>query len=153
MPLRIPYNQLPNLGALQSDDIIPGLRPAFDEGSMTVGDLANFVKPYKNYVALLSQTGSADPTANIFENTIGNIVWTHDSNGTYIGTLTDAFTLDYSFVLITPNANVIDTPLFSANFLDVDRIVVYTYDISTSTYTDGLLQNTPIEIRVYPAPL
>lgn len=150
MGYKLPYNSMPNLGDLQEGDIFPVLRPPFAEGTAIMTDLQKYVRPYKVYVALLSQSGMDDPTAIELENTLGgNIVWTFDTNGSYFGTLTNAFTNNKSFVLITTNSNATDTPIFSCQFIDTDKIVINTYDINTSSYTNGLLLNTPIEIRVY----
>lgn len=150
MGYKLPYNSMPNLGDLQEGDIVPVLRPPFAEGTATMVDMQKYVRPYKVYVALLTQSGTDDPTAIELKNTLGgNIVWTFDTNGSYFGTLTNAFTNNKSFVLITTNSNATDTPIFSCQFIDTDRIAINTYDINTSSYTNGLLLNTPIEIRVY----
>ncbi len=56
----------------------------------------------KKYVALLTQTGTNAPTATVLDNTLGGtLVWSYDGVGTYIGTLTGAFTLDKTSVLIS----------------------------------------------------
>lgn len=92
MSSRISYNQLPNLGALESGDILPGLRPPFNQGSMTVGDLTNFVLSGLQYRVSMTQVGTSDPTINQeYENRVGNIVWTYVSPGIYNGFLVDGF--------------------------------------------------------------
>ncbi len=56
----------------------------------------------KKYVALLTQTGTNAPTATVLDNTLGGtLVWSYDGVGTYIGTLTGAFTLDKTSVMIS----------------------------------------------------
>jgi hypothetical protein len=151
MPLRIPYNQLPNLGALESGDIIPGLRPAFDEGSLTVGDLTSFVNPGKVYRVDMSQSGSADPVVNYeYENWIGSIVWTRSTNGIYLGTLIGAFT---GYVVNSSRCYYGGTyfPYFyHISKIDDDTIQIIVTD-STFGRNDDLLVNTFIEILVYPA--
>ena len=48
---------------------------------------------YKIYAAFLNQTSTNAPTATILENTLGgDIVWTYNSVGQYVGTLVGAFT-------------------------------------------------------------
>jgi hypothetical protein len=98
---------------------------------------------YKSYVALISQTGTAAPTAIVLENTIGNISWTRSSVGQYIGLLTAAFTLDK---VVCFNNNI------SGNFIikrsGIDSLVIYT-NLFDGTPTDSLLDKTSIEIRVY----
>lgn len=46
----------------------------------------------KQYIALLNQTGTSNPTVTILKNTLsGAITWTRTGVGTYEGTLTDGF--------------------------------------------------------------
>jgi hypothetical protein len=151
MPLRIPYNQLPNLGALESGDIIPGLRPAFEEGSMTVGDLSQFVKPYKVYRVNLSQTYLTDPVINyVWENEIGNIVWTYNGVGNYYGTLAGAFTGDVPELTRSYFISV-DNEVRYARIqkLDDDTIWLKTQN-SDFNFSDNILNQTFIEIYFYP---
>jgi len=68
------------------------------------------IPKYKVYTALLSQTNTDDPIPTIFENTLGNIVWTYEGNGMSVkglckGTLLGAFTEEKTFVSITTFAN------------------------------------------------
>ena len=149
MGYKLPYNSLPNLGTLEPGDIIPILRPPFQEGSASFLDIHNFVSPYKIYTALISQSDFNDPIVIILENTIGDINWSFDANGSYFGTLTGAFTEYKSFSIITTNTNSSDAVVFSTQFISVDTICINTYNITTSSYQNGLLLNTPIEIRVY----
>lgn len=144
---RIPYSMMPNLGELQAGDIVPCLRPPFSEGTALISDVQKYVRPYDVYVALLTQSGTDDPTAIVLENTIGEIVWTFDANGSYFGTLTGAFTSNKTFFLITPNSNGVDTPFFTVQYQTSDFFAINTFD--GTSYSNGLLFNTPIEIRVY----
>lgn len=151
MSYRIPYNQLPNLGTLQEFDIVPGLRPAFEEGSMTVGDLTNFVTPYKVYRADMTQVAATDPTVDyIYENRIGSIVWTYDTIGSYIGTLTGGF-LGYvpqtSRVFFTSGG--VSVCYYTIYKIDDDNIRIKTID-KTFLDSDDLLKTTFVEIFVYP---
>ena len=64
--------------------------------------LANSQAPtYKVYTALLSQSGTASPTAIVLQNTIGDIVWTRPGDGYYVGTLNNAFTENKTFIIYT----------------------------------------------------
>ena len=48
---------------------------------------------YLEYVALLSQNGTAAPVATVLKNTLGGtVVWTRNVAGEYFGTLVGAFT-------------------------------------------------------------
>ena len=53
-------------------------------GSLTGGGAS-----YDVYTAILTQSGTDDPTATVLENTLGGtVVWTYVDVGTYLGTLT-----------------------------------------------------------------
>lgn len=103
---------------------------------------------YKVYTALITQSGvGGDPTVEILENTIGNIVWIYSSVGVYKGVLIGKFTNNKTWVSISPViiAPTLDTatPELDGIFRqDSDTIVILTKD-------DDKLLNTSIEIRVY----
>lgn len=106
-------------------------------------------KPYKSYVALLTQTSTNAPIPIVLENTIGAIVWSYDSTGSYVGTLTSAFTADKTFVICnSTNGTADDLVQAVTPFGNTDDILVYSWN--TGTLANGILVNTPIEIRVYP---
>ena len=100
---------------------------------------------YKVYTALLSQAGKGNaPTAIVLENTIGDIVWTYSSVGEYVGTLANAFTNSktYVYAYITPSS------LIRFERDGVNRVSIGTTD-NLGAKTNGLLNQTSIEIRVY----
>jgi hypothetical protein len=101
---------------------------------------------YKKYIATISQTGTADPTVTILENTIGDIVWTRSLVGVYYGTLTGAFTANKTSV------NISGVYKGSAQGIrrNDNEVNVITTATLTITETDSLLDETYIEIRVYP---
>lgn len=106
-------------------------------------------KPYKSYVALLSQTGTNAPVATVLENELaGNIIWTRLGIGGYRGTLTGAFTLNKTMVTIS-NGWQNSTHVTRAGVGFPDFVAISTY--LSGNLTDGLLDNsaTSIEIRVY----
>jgi hypothetical protein len=102
------------------------------------------ITTYKVYTALLSQKGINPPIAIVLENTIGDIVWSYSSIGEYIGTLVNAFTDDktYLFAYIVPSSLI----KFERN--NVSQVSIGTTD-NLGAKTNGLLDNTSIEIRVY----
>jgi hypothetical protein len=109
------------------------------------------VAPFKKYVALLNQSGTADPTVIILENTFSEIpTFSRISTGVYKLELIDSFTLDKTFI-VTGSADVSagtgDFATVIARRFDEDTITLYTYDNFTSS--DNMLVNTSIEIRVY----
>jgi hypothetical protein len=101
----------------------------------------------KKYVALLTQTGTNAPTATVLDNTLGGtLVWSYDGVGTYIGTLTGAFTLDKTSVLISGVYKGSVVGLRKNN----NTVQITTTATSTNTEANTLLDSTTIEIRVYP---
>lgn len=110
----------------------------------------------KVYVALLTQASTQAPTAAVLKNTIGTIVWTRGTTGTYVGTLTGAFTVDKTI----PGVASVVEELGSGNFVQIVQtsanvITIYTGTAATlvggvlSILADGLLTKYPISISVY----
>lgn len=59
---------------------------------------------YKEYVAILEQSGTGDPVATVLVNTLGGVpVWTRVNEGYYYGTLANAF--PFAKTHITPPAS------------------------------------------------
>ena len=138
---------MPNLGELQSGDIVPCLRPPFSEGTAFVSDIQKYVRPYNVYVALLTQSGTDNPTAIVLENNIGNIEWTRDEVGSYLGILTGAFTENKTFVTLTQGGGVVC--ILNSQRVS-DDVVTYSSNNTDSPNNPidvgGMVQ---IEIRVY----
>lgn len=106
------------------------------------------IRGYKVYTALLTQSGTDAPVATVLENTLGgDIVWSRDGEGNYIGTLNNAFPSNKYFAPMPINGfdSAVNygggnEPYFYAR-LDDNSISIITAD-------DQLL-DSPIEIRVY----
>lgn len=103
---------------------------------------------YLVYTALITQSDEDAPTAIVLQNTLsGAIVWTRSDVGAYIGTLSGAFTADKTFATIANNG-------FLTTSLIINRASANTVELTTglvdNTPLDSSLNNTPIEIRVYP---
>lgn len=106
-------------------------------------------RPYTVYTANLSQTGTNNPTTTIFENSLGNVVWTRvsgvdleDNPFTYFeGTLTGAFVTDKTLVALLNKGT--STGPTSIQVINNNVIRVFTNN------ADDVLANTSIEIRVY----
>jgi len=110
------------------------------------GFTANSSVNYKEYVAKLSQSGTAAPTAVIVSNSLGVITWTRNTAGAYQGTLTGAFTDQDKVVLIMGS-----TRDGYASFLEwnnADSIGIFVEDFS-ETGADNSLNDTSVIIRVY----
>ena len=110
---------------------------------------AGSIKPqYKIYSALLTQTSTNPPIATILENTLGDIVWTYSSSGVYTGTLISGFP-KYKYFSPMPLSG------FDCQVNQGGGGNAYSWyrindnSISVSTTENGILENSPIEIKVY----
>jgi len=104
------------------------------------------VRPYKVYTALLNQSGTNAPVAIILENTlVGDIIWSYDNIGGYIGTLTGVFANNKTAIMLTASLTGI---IINGKVEDINTISIGTMSI-VGTYVNNSLVNTAIEIRVY----
>jgi hypothetical protein len=100
----------------------------------------------QTYVALLTQSGTAAPTASVLADNIGAITWTRIATGQYKGTPTTPFESLNTFVII---GNVEHDYLASAYVNSDGDIVVHTTKTQNHAHTDSQLRNSPIEVRIY----
>lgn len=105
--------------------------------------------PYaKRYTALLTQSGTGDPSAIVLENGIGTIVWTRNSSGNYTGTLSGAFTANKTWLICQKgdgSGSFVNGLLSRSGANTVTLDVRDNSDVVTDNFT-----NLSIEIRVYP---
>lgn len=108
---------------------------------------ADKLKGYTVYAANLSQTSTSAPTADVFENTLsGTPTFGYTSTGVYTMTLSSEWVDNKTFVSInTWHKN----GFIQAYRVDADTISIRTYNTSLAA-TDAILEDTSIEIRVYP---
>lgn len=109
---------------------------------------------YKVYSATLTQSGGADPVADVLENTIGDIIWSYNLDGNYTGTLIGAFTAGKVFILLSMFGDDSGTPYtYYARRNSLDTIGLYVFQIGGSVGATILGEapnaGCPIEIRVY----
>lgn len=141
------YNsvKLPNLSGTGTRTVV------VDPGGVLSTITTPSAASYKVYTVLLSQNGTANPVIVSFnnlplENTLGGtIVWSYGSQGSYYGTLTNAFTAGKTFILTnsnTGNNSKINILRASVNQIRIDSFV----GVSPS---NDVLGTVSIEIRVY----
>ena len=123
------------------------LQDAFDKiTALTANFNGGGTAPYKVYTALLTQSGTNAPVATVLENTLGNIDWSRRFRGTYEAALIGAFPENKTTIQIIANTG----QGYTTNSGVVNKNLV---EISTSNElditADNVLENTPIEIRVY----
>jgi hypothetical protein len=110
--------------------------------------VSDILPTYTKYIALITQSSTADPTVIELENTIGPIVWTRNSTGTYIGTLAGVFTLDKTYLTLS---QVASNSIALVARLSNDTIQILTTNLHSPTaslHDTHLVKNT-LEIRVY----
>jgi len=98
------------------------------------------------YVTLITQVGTDAPTVNEFANTIGQITWTRTSQGKYLGTPVTPFVKITTFVTI----GSVQHDHLTSTYINTDgNVVIETTNTSNHQHTDGILNNSPLEIRIY----
>jgi hypothetical protein len=100
----------------------------------------------QTYVALLTQSGTAAPTASVLAENIGIITWTRTAVGQYLGTPISPFDALNTFVII---GNVEHDYIATAYVNSDGNIVVHTTKTQNHAHTDSKLRNSPIEVRIY----
>lgn len=121
--------------------------------AVTVGELNQVVNglelPYRVYTALLTQNSTSEPEAIVLENTLGDIVFTYDSDGQYYGELIDGFVENKTFILVSNNVkNPENGNIGIIQYIDTNTLVIKSFD-GSGVASNGVFNNTPIEIRVY----
>jgi hypothetical protein len=103
---------------------------------------------YKEYVALITQTGTADPVATVIKNTLSaGIVWTRSAVGDYVGTLASAFTSNKTAFSVTGGA--FNGEHYGMNWISANGMALNSVN-AAGTKTDALLNGCSVIIRVYP---
>jgi hypothetical protein len=109
------------------------------------------------YTANLTQVGLADPTAVVFNDTLGGVTWTRVTAGSYEGYL-DAFSpstivatafINNTNTICLPNLTLGEIRVVYEPILNV--VQVFTYDTGTGSavQSDSFLNDTTIEIKYY----
>lgn len=112
--------------------------------------LVETVKPYKSYVALVSQSGTSAPTAIVLENTTGaTVTFARSALGTYTATFSSSvLTLDKTTTILT---NSYTDGIATSGRASDTVINIYTTKVNPSyAFSDDRLNKSTIEIRIYP---
>ena len=123
-------------------------------GSITFPDnsvqTTAYAPKYKVYTAILTQSGTASPTASVLENTLGfTPVWNRNSPGLYFLSSTGGFPLLKTVVFFCKNHWANNNYDFYVDNEDTTSNDIYIATNQSSTGADDLILRTPIEIRVY----
>jgi len=122
-------------------------------------DTRDAIRGYKVYTALITQTGENAPVATVLENTIGNLIWTRSSAGSYDLTLVGAFPSDDKLFSIITSGMVLHMNLYvvltrngpdSITIQSKAIIIDFAGEEVSDIPLDDYLLNFPFEIRIYP---
>jgi hypothetical protein len=136
-----------------------------DDGDGKDCDFTNVGAPDNNFGTYFVATGTdpnswgvntyleynaGAPVVTVLENTIGNIWWTQQDRGSYWANSDSLFTKGKTLAFISQSiASGMDTPGGAYTYgFSKSSVEIETYD-SANAQSDGVLSNTPIEIRVY----
>ena len=112
---------------------------------------------YSVYIALLSQSDSAAPTAVVLQNTIGDMLWSRLNTGTYLcHALNGAQPFTDKTIVMINHLGVNGIDCFGAKTSE-EYIYVKSRAVAANittgafeyTETDGLMNGIYVEIRVY----
>lgn len=102
------------------------------------------------YTALLSQIGTADPTADVKESSFGDIVWVRNAVGVYEGAIQNwelGAILGSELTVMINNVNF--DGVISAQYIPSNNTIEITTSQIGVGYVDNYLVNTTLEIRYY----
>ena len=116
-----------------------------------LSDIKEYVEGgVKEYVALLTQTGTNAPVATVLKNTLGGIpIWTYSGVGDYVCTLTGVFTTGKTAISCQSTGGAqYGVPLISS--LTLSNFTLSTFDLYAADFGDDVLTKALIKIEVYP---
>ncbi|HAO08691.1 MAG TPA: hypothetical protein DCQ50_17310 [Chryseobacterium sp.] len=107
-------------------------------------------RPYKVYTGMIVCTGTpAQPDFSIFENTVGNIIWSRTGDGQFVGTLNGAFPAGKVWSVSTVNTTSgTDQKLSICGRIDNNTIYVRLLDIYGAS-VDMIGEIGSFEFRIY----
>lgn len=105
-------------------------------------------RPYKVYVALVTQVGAAAPVATVLQNEIGVVTWSRSAQGFYIATTLALFTSNKTTVDIPNDAFAGQYSHMGSAPANTSQVWVLSRDVAGAGQ-DGLMDKTTVEIRVY----
>lgn len=106
------------------------------------------IKPYKTYLANISQSGTSAPTVNYsYSELTGILTFTRTGVGSYLITNSVAeFSANKTYIF---NTNGVGTAIkyFHHQIVSTTEIYIYAFN-SAGAFTDGLLTDNSLEIKI-----
>tara|TARA_R110000868_G_C10521064_1_gene733088 strand:+ start:48 stop:614 length:567 start_codon:yes stop_codon:yes gene_type:complete len=88
------------------------------------------------------------PVTTVLENTIGNVWFTYQNQGTYLIYSDNLFTANKTATFTTTSVQPSEPLWITINWAGTSEIYLTQFDVD-GNYINGLPINTPIEIRIY----
>ena len=119
------------------------------KGELNLTQLIENATPYKKYVALVTQTGTNDPTVIVLENTLGvTPTWYYASTGNVYAESFGTWKTNKTGVTVGPLGPA-SKGVGSLSYIDTeDQLHIVTVK-AANTPESSCLVNTMVEIRVY----
>jgi len=104
---------------------------------------------YESVIGYLNQSGVSDPVLTVLKNDTGvTPVLAFGSTGSFSLTMTGVFVTGKTFIAVRRQVTATDKEAIYSRS-NADTILIQTFTTSTGTAGNGLLNDTPIEIRIY----
>ena len=147
------------VGTPAQGDLIPGTQKYTDANgktenltrNFTVAQLAAFANSYSLgytvYTALISQAGTAAPSAIVLQNTTGGtITWSRTSAGSYVAVISGANYVANKTTILLGNTNA--SMSIASTYKTTTNVTFEQKSISNNANADGF-DNVTVEIRIY----
>lgn len=134
------------IGAIKASDLMV-ISEQLESGYETKSVTGLQIKPYKTYLANISQTSTSAPTVNYnYSELTSTITWAYISTGIYEATLSaNELTTNKTFLQISLGGGSIG---FYTIFITTNsKFRVSTYN-SSGVVADGILNDSSIEIKI-----
>ena len=127
-------------------NLLPRLKDVAKKVNEIIDYITGDIKPYKSYVALLTQSAD-EPIATVLQNDFDQtLVWAKSADGTYTTTISGGFSSTKTVVFLGSLNDNVNTGNFWSATINAGTLTLMTGNLGG---IDGILSNTPIEIRVY----
>jgi len=131
----------------------------FDQGitpDAQTGVIQETERPYTSYLAIVTQTAEAAPSAVVAESgSLGTLTWARTATGSFsITAVEPVFITNKTYCTVGRLLGGVESGSFAEIYPSSTTVIVLnTYIAESGSYsaakTDALLSSTPVEIKVY----
>lgn len=106
-------------------------------------------KRFDLYVANISQSGTENPTVDVLKDKTSGIKWIRSDKGIYIGKFKERHS-GQIVKFIDPTSDVHASIRIYSNESEIQIYSqIYNYEFQSWEFSDDVLKNTSIEVRIY----